>query len=31
MGTLDIIMFVFLLVVLVGGVVGFYIFNKEEE
>jgi len=31
MGTLDVIMFIFLAVVLVGGVAGFIIFNNKEE
>ena len=31
MGTVDIIMVVFLGIVLVGGLVGFFIYNNKEE
>jgi len=31
MGTLDIVMLVFLTVVLVGGLAGFFIYNNKEE
>lgn len=31
MGTLDVIMLVFLTVVLIGGMVGFFIYNSKEE
>lgn len=31
MGTLDIIMVVFLAVVLIGGMVGFFIYNFKED
>jgi hypothetical protein len=31
MGTIDIILVVFLGVVLVGGMVGFFIYNNKEE
>lgn len=31
MGTLDIIMVVFLAVVLVGGMAGFFIYNNKKE
>lgn len=31
MGTLDIVMFAFLALVLVGGMVGFFIYNNKED
>lgn len=31
MGTLDIIMLVFLAVVLIGGMAGFFIYNNKKE
>ena len=31
MGTLDIAMFVFLTVVLIGGMAGFFIYNNKED
>lgn len=31
MGTLDVIMLIFLAVVLVGGMLGFFIYNNKEE
>jgi len=31
MGTVDIIMVVFLALVLIGGLVGFFIYNNKEE
>lgn len=31
MGTLDVIMIIFLAVVLVGGMAGFFIYNNKEE
>ena len=31
MGTLDLIMVVFLTLVLIGGLVGFFIYNAKEE
>ena len=31
MGTLDLIMVGFLFVVLIGGMVGFFIYNNKEE
>ncbi len=31
MGTVDIIMVVFLGIVLVGGIAGFFIYNNKEE
>jgi cbb3-type cytochrome oxidase subunit 3 len=31
MGTLDIVMLVFLTLVLIGGMVGFFIYNNKEE
>ena len=31
MGTLDIIMVVFLTIVLIGGMAGFFIYNNKEE
>ena len=31
MGTLDIIMVLFLTIVLIGGMVGFFIYNSKEE
>jgi len=31
MGTLDVVMFIFLALVLVGGMIGFFIYNNKEE
>ena len=31
MGTLDIVMLVFLTVVLIGGMAGFFIYNNKED
>lgn len=31
MGTLDIIMLIFLAIVLIGGMAGFFIYNNKEE
>ncbi len=31
MGTLDVVMFIFLALVLVGGMIGFFVYNNKEE